>query len=123
MRVLLIAAVALAGCASDIMRGFIGQPVSAVVAEYGMPSSAFDMPDGKRAFVWTMQNSVAYTLPSYGTATAYGNSVFATVSPGPTIGSQNVCAYMLYAEQTTPGLDSPAAWTVTGFQPPRSSCE
>ena len=60
----LLAAISLGGCASTIMKGYVDRPISNVVEDYGMPSAAYDLGDGLRAFVWQISSS--YTMPSHG---------------------------------------------------------
>ena len=48
-----VASVALlAGCASDIMKNYIGQPVETVILDYGPPSTILDIGRGERAYQW-----------------------------------------------------------------------
>ena len=55
---LLTAAAILMGCASQIMSGFVGKPMTAVVGQYGFPAVSYDVDTNKRAFVWQINNSV-----------------------------------------------------------------
>lgn len=116
----------LVGCASDVMRGYVGSPLTEPVLDYGPPAFAFDTGQGSRAFVWRMQSAV--TLPGSASTTAsafpIGNStsVYANtiINPPQTILSD--CAYALYAERIS-DAEGPAAWRVTGFRKPRLGCE
>ena len=47
----------LIGCASEIMKGYVGRPVQDVMLDYGAPTNAFDMGDGRRAFQWIIHSS------------------------------------------------------------------
>lgn len=51
-----LAALGLTSCATNIMEGFVGQPLQAGIARYGPPEVVFDMPDGRRAFQWRMES-------------------------------------------------------------------
>lgn len=123
-RILAIAAaVALTGCASQIMSGFVGQPLQQAMVKYGPPSNAFDMPDGRRAFQWAMSST--YVTPTYSTTTGnaygYGNSVNwqtnTQITGGVPITSK--CAYTLYGRWS----DGANAWIVEGFEKPSFACE
>jgi len=123
MRVVLFAALALGGCASSIMEGFVGDPLQTAMVRYGPPQNAFDMGDGRRAFQWSMTSS--YTTPTQvtntGNAYPIGNTVWWTqntqISGGQTFNSE--CIYTLYGSWD----DSASVWRVTGFEKPDWTCE
>ncbi len=112
---------ALAGCASNIMQGYVGKPIQAAMVDYGPPVNAFDMGDGRRAFQWSMTStSTAPTFVSNsGSATPVGNSVWWTqntqISGGGT--TTRECLYTLY------GRWSGSAWVIEDFEKPRLLCE
>ncbi len=128
----------ISGCASQIMQGYVGQTVADVMGDYGMPATAFDMPDGTRAFLWQMGQSSSYGGNSYTTGsyigntsaygygnTAYANTtgnMFATTYTSPVFTTTSTCGYMLYAKKVA-DLDSPAAWKIVSFKKPRLDCE
>jgi hypothetical protein len=124
-RVALIAAafVMLSGCASTIMKNYVGQPLQIPMLDYGTPANAFDMPDGSRAFQWVLSST--YTPPvtatNTGNAYAVGNSVLWTqrtqINGGQPITSQ--CAYTMFARWD----DAQNAWVITGFRKPKLMCE
>lgn len=95
-----VSLLSLAGCASQIMQGYIGQDVREVMLDYGPPANAFDMGDGRRAFQWVMQNS--YSTPTTASSTArvnnYGYSTWVTtnttITEGRTVNSK--CVYTLF---------------------------
>ena len=111
------------GCASRIMQSYIGQPISAVVEDYGMPSGAFDTDLGKRAFIWSMSVNVLIpgTTTTYGTAV--GNQLFMNSYSSPGIMTSDSCNYVLYAERHRTDIEGPAAWVVTSFKKPSFWCE
>lgn len=124
VRVAIIAlALAVGGCASTVMKGYVGQPLQAAMVDYGPPESAFDMGDGRRAFQWSMTSSGQ--APTYvtntGRAVPVGNSVWWTqntqISGGGTVTSK--CLYTLYARWD----DGSSSWRVEGFEKPRFMCE
>jgi hypothetical protein len=120
---LIISTILVSGCASQIMKGYVGKPISNVVEDYGMPSGSFEVEVGKRAFIWQMNDS--YVIPGHtnSTGTIVGNSVFTNTYTSPPVISTNRCAYVLYAAQTRTDIEGPAAWTVTGFKKPKLDCE
>lgn len=116
-------AVLSAGCASTIMKGYIGQPLQAAMVDYGPPANAFDMGDGRRAFQWSKRSTS--TMPTYvtnsGAATPVGNAVWWTqntqIMGGGTVTSE--CLYTLYTRWD----DTAKSWRVEGFEKPRYACE
>lgn len=118
-----ILALLLAGCASQAMRRYMGQPVQAAMARNGPPTNAFDMPDGRRAFQWA--RSGQYTTPTYanstGNAQAIGNAVWWTQNTAITGGQtyQMRCLYTVYARWN----EGSRAWIIEGFEPIPYECE
>ena len=53
-RLFLLLALATTACASDIMQGYVGRDITAVIATYGEPYRRFDLPDGRVAYQWRM---------------------------------------------------------------------
>jgi len=106
-----------AGCASDIMKGYVGQPIEAAIADYGPPISSFDLGDGRRAFQWRqVHNDV---VPGRSRVdirdTRYGERRVETITPGYV--ESRECFYTLYA---TP---RDGRWFVTDFRKPSLMCE
>lgn len=118
-----IIALALSGCASQIMKGYVGQPLQMAMVDHGPPVNAFDMPDGTRAFQWVKKRSFVMPVSSYqsGNASVVGNTVWWTqntrISGGQPIHSE--CAYTMFARWD----EGANAWMLTGFQKPRWACE
>lgn len=108
MLMVLGACMTLAGCASSTLKGYIGQPVSVAIEDYGMPSGNFDIDVGKKAFVWNVDSN--YVIASHSETM-------------PAIAGTTRCAYILYATQTRNDIEGPMAWTVTGFKKPKLDCE
>jgi len=123
MTVMMSAALSLAGCASSIMKGYVGEPLQAAMVDYGPPANAFDMGDGRRAFQWSMTStSTAPTMVrNSGTAVPLGNSVWWTqntqISGGGTATTE--CLYTLYARWDQQTM----VWRVEAFEKPRLFCE
>lgn len=105
------------GCASDVMRDYVGRDITSVIAQYGPPTYEFDMPDGRRAFQWerlethhvpetTIYEEKSNRRRTRGSSITLGGHV-----------EEEVCFYTMYAE---PG---PAdSWRVVGFEKPRLEC-
>src|SRR3546814_17419814 len=87
------------GCASQIMKSYIGKDVREAVLDYGPPANAIDLGGDKRAFQWVMNSR--YTTPVTATTTgsvnSYGPTAWVntntTVTGGQTINSS--CIYTL----------------------------
>jgi len=120
---LLALAVLLTGCASQIMSGFVGKPVTAVIGQYGFPAGAYEVDKNKRAFVWQMNNSVVVPGSSFTSGTVIGNQIFANTYTSPAYASSFACSYVMYAEKTRQDIEGPAAWTIVGFEKPSLGCE
>lgn len=108
------------GCAEQVMSGFVGKDISAVVAQYGPPANAYDMPDGRRAFQWRIDKALVMptttTYQGYGNSYGYGTSLTGTATTtGGYMGSR-ACFYTLYA------TGSGNRWTVAAYEPPRMGC-
>ena len=114
----LVVVFALAGCASQIMEGFVGKDISEVQLQYGPPVNVMDMADGSKAFQWRINSVMA--MPSTTTYPGYtsGNLTTGTAytSGGGLISS--TCFYTLFAK-----ANANKSYTVVGFQKPRLDCE
>lgn len=114
---------ALVGCATQIMKSYVGKDVREVMLDYGPPLNAFDMGDGRRAFQWTMDGS--YTTPitatSTGTVSNIGSTAWVnsntTISGGQTINS--TCIYTLFGRWN----DERRGWLISDFKSPSLMCE
>lgn len=118
MKKLLFALFLVAGCASQIMDGFVGQNVNQVMIKYGPPVNVFDVGDGRRAFQWRVDESLI--IPQTTNYNAYTTGNFTTgtaVTTGGYLGS-HTCFYTLYAKQNKPN-----SWIVVGFEKPNLFCE
>ena len=112
----------LAGCATSIMKGYVGQDIRQVVVERGPPQNAMDMGDGRRAFQWAINQSafVPATTTQLATVNVYGNTAIGN-STSTTYGggtSSWTCLYTLYATWDA----GRATWIVQDYQKPTISC-
>ena len=112
----------LGGCATSIMKGYIGQPISTVVGDYGFPAGAYDLDVDKRAFVWSQSMTMVSPGTSTTTGSVVGNTMFAQTYSSPGIAVTGSCNYVLIAERRRTDIDGPAAWTVIDFQKPKFGC-
>ncbi|MBN8872747.1 MAG: hypothetical protein J0H67_07925 [Rhodospirillales bacterium] len=109
----------LGACASDTMRGYVGQDIRMVTLEYGPPVNQIDLADGTRAYQWR-KVSVSTTPPNAITTTdkdKKGRKVQTTQYVG---GTQSVttCLYTFF----TAWNPARNAWIVTGFKEPSFDC-
>lgn len=109
----------LAGCASQIMEGYVGKSITEPMLDYGKPTSVFDLPNGQRAFQWNINNNGVMPITTPTTSTIYGTNGWASVTTNQTnyVPYSNNCVYTLMGEQR--GDD----WIVVGFRQPRLDCE
>lgn len=105
----------LAGCATDIMRGYVGRSPEDVMAKYGPPVDVRDLPDGRRAYQWLDTS----TTTSGGTATTtldrHGKPR-ARTEYSPVTTEEHQCFYTLYAHRT------PDGWEIDSFAKPVFGC-
>jgi hypothetical protein len=110
----LIAALLLAGCATQIMEGYVGKPIQEAMLDYGAPTSRIDMPDGTVAYQWRMTTSA--TTPITANTFGYPNGMSQTVvSGGQTVTSD--CLYTLFVRTGDDGVER-----VAGFKKPSLMC-
>lgn len=83
-RLLVIAIVALSGCASTEMRTYVGKPIEETQFAYGRPENVFELPDGRRAYQYRWGGG-AGVMPGSATTTAstFGGFTTATTSMTP----------------------------------------
>ena len=87
------------------------------MAQYGPPVNACDMPDGRRAFQWRMENAVVMPTTTNYTGYGYGNMVTGNaITTGGYMGA-TVCFRTLYAK------GQGKQWAIVGFERPRLDCE
>lgn len=104
----------LAGCASEVMRGYVGKDITEVVLDYGAPSNVMKLPDGRVAFQWNRRTS--YTTPVTTNIYDYGSYASATTYGGNT--STYDCLYTLFAVP-----NEQESFTVVDFREPSLMCE
>lgn len=119
------AALALAGCATQVMNEMVGKDISEIQVKYGPPVNVMKMPDGRTAFQWRMDQS--FSMPTYATSSTtgnlYGTGNYATYSGMTTTqvhggGVFNqTCFYTLYAQK-----NPRKSYTVTSYEPPTFDC-
>jgi len=112
--ILLAMVLALTGCATQIMEGYVGKPVQAVMVDYGPPAAKFSMPDGRTAYQWRIDTSG--TMPVTANTQNYGNGITTTtVTGGQSYSSQ--CYYTMYARTDAAGVER-----IEGFEKPKMMC-
>ncbi|TPM39004.1 hypothetical protein [Mesorhizobium sp. B2-3-4] len=117
-KILFIAtALALTGCASDIMKNYVGQPVESVVLDYGPPTAVVDLGQGERAYQWRQVSTSAVAGTSSGEVrhTKHGTVYEETETPGYI--ERQECFYTFYARA------SGGRWFITNFRRPKLECE
>ncbi len=123
VRTAALIALLLGGCASQVMKSYVGLPLQTIMAKRGPPMIAFDLPDGRRAFQCVLNRSyqMPTTVTNTGQAYPVGNQVWWTqntqISGGQVIGGR--CAYTLYGRWS----DAARAWMIEGFEKPPYACE
>lgn len=133
----------LAGCATQIMTSYVGEPLTQPIIEYGPPVAAYDMGDGRRAFVWVQKvqvvrpgfvstpgNANAYSTGNVqvvGNQAAYSGNTTVNLYANSTILPPTQFSYdyhyALFARKTRDDIEGPAAWQVVGYNPPKLKCE
>jgi hypothetical protein len=116
-----IMVLALAGCATEIMRGYIGALPEAVMARYGPPDRVYDLPDGRRAYQW-MDGTRSTSLGSGETRTRLVRrgrqppERVTTTRTNPAIVGERRCYYTMYAHRQGGG------WVFEDFERPKRGC-
>lgn len=108
----------LSACASEMMKTYLGKDISEVVMDQGPPAGVMDLPNGRRAFIWTRTETIV--APTYtsinasqsgrwlaGTATTTGGHV-----------SSWDCVYTFIGQPNRTG-----GYTVVDFRKPSLACE
>jgi hypothetical protein len=111
----------LTGCATDIMRGYIGRTPQDVMARYGPPDNVFDMPDGRRAYQW-LEVSESTSPGSEQTRTRWvekrdgRRERVTTTEISPPVSERKKCYYTMYAHRDR------GDWIFDSFQQPEFGC-
>ena len=111
------ALLAMAACASDIMKNYIGQPIESVVLDYGPPTAIVDLGSGERAYQWRKisTNVVSGSTSGEVRDTKHGTEYETTETPGYL--ERQECFYTFYARS------SGGRWFITNFRQPKLECE
>lgn len=119
-----LVSVQLTGCASMIMKGYVGQSLLSVVEDYGTPTSAYDTGrEQERAFIWVMGSTYVSPQVSRTNVGVVGNQLYGSTVTAPATVSTSRCSYVIYAKRTRMDIEGPAAWTVVDFKRPSLMCE
>ncbi len=121
--ILCVSILALTSCASAVMERYVGKLMSEAVMDHGMPSSAFDVEPGKRAFVWSRSMYYSFGGGSTTTGSVIGGNLFASTYVSPAMTTQQTCQYVAFADRIRTDIEGPAAWHITGFRKPSLLCE
>lgn len=107
----------LTGCASDVMKNYIGQPVESVILDYGPPTAVVELDRGERAYQWRKISTNAVSGTSSGEVrhTKHGTDFVTTETPGYI--ERQECFYTFYAHS------SGGFWFITNFRKPKLECE
>lgn len=107
----------LTACASQIMKSYIGAPISSVMLDYGPPDNVYDLRPGERAYQWRQRKTQVVAGQSSGEVrqTRRGRRYEVTETPGYV--EQTECFYTFYARS------SASDWYVTSFRQPSLECE
>lgn len=115
----------LAACATDVMQGYVGRPVEAVMARYGRPDDTFDLPDGRRAFQWieietsTSPGSAVTRTRREPDGAGHGPSRTTTRTEyTPPTQTTNRCVYTMYGRRDP----RTGGWMLESFERPEFGC-
>jgi len=106
-----------------MMKDYEGKQLSDIVLQYGSPISAFDMGDGRRAFMWTYNGQAIVPGTVNTSGTVIGGSYYGTSTIMPSQAINYQCNYTMFARRSRADIDGPAAWTVVGYQKPSLMCQ
>jgi hypothetical protein len=113
------AILALAACAADTMKSYVGQDIRAVELAYGPPANQIDLGAGVRAFQW--QKISVDTTPLTAVTTTDKDGKGRKTTETSFVGGDQTVTKCLYTFLTA---WSPTAngWIVTGFRQPSLDC-
>lgn len=116
--VLVLASMALTGCAADIMSGMVGQGLETAMARYGPPDVQFDLPDGRRAFQWIDVNTTTSSGHVTEKTSHRGGGPKTHVDFTPASTTYNRCFYTMYGRYDA----TRRGWVFESFEPPAMGC-
>ena len=117
--IILIAAVSavLTACASTVMKGYIGAPITSVMLDYGPPDNIYSMGPGQQAYQWRKNKTQVVAGSSSGEVRATRHGERYEVSETPGYVERINCFYTFYTRS------SGSEWYVTSFRQPSLECE
>ncbi|MBY5932238.1 hypothetical protein KUV51_04435 [Tateyamaria omphalii] len=100
------------------MEGYVGRSITEPMLDYGQPAAVFDLPDGRRAFQWSISSWGSVPIVSTDSRTSDGIHDWADVTRTRTIHIpvEETCLYTLY------GVPRGNDWIVTGYRQPSFEC-
>jgi hypothetical protein len=107
----------LAGCASQIMRDYVGGPLEVVMLDYGPPDNVIEIGPGERAYQWRRVNTEAVSATTSGEVRQTRHGERYEISDSPGYVRETECFYTFYARA------SGARWIITNFRKPQLECE
>lgn len=110
-------ATALSACASQVMKSYVGVPVSSVMLDYGPPDNVYDLRAGERAYQWRKDKTRRVAGSSSGEVrrTRRGERYESIDTPGYV--ERIDCYYTFYTK------NSGGDWYVTSYRQPSLMCE
>ncbi len=116
-RLILFLTLAVTACASDIMQGYVGRDITAVIATYGQPYRQFDLPDGRVAYQWRIVEFSARPHETYYYEEDNGKRVTAQITKYDGYVAPETCYYTFYTQV------SGKSARIVGFERPSFECE
>lgn len=109
--------IVLTACASQVMKSYIGSPITSVMLDYGPPDNVYKLGANEQAYQWhrTKTQAVAGDFTGEVHETRRGERYKGTETPGYV--EQTECFYTFYTRRS--GHD----WYVTNFRQPSLTCE
>ncbi|MBP8940283.1 hypothetical protein HW571_23550 [Agrobacterium genomosp. 3] len=117
--IILIAAVSavLTACASTVMKGYIGAPITSVMLDYGPPDNIYSIGPGQQAYQWRKNKTQVVAGSSSGEVRSTRHGERYEVSETPGYVERIDCFYTFYTRS------SGSEWYVTSFRQPSLECE
>jgi hypothetical protein len=108
----------LAGCATEVMKGYIGKPIQEPILDYGPPANIVELGGGRRGYQFQINSSGVIPMSTPSSSTIYGSGGYATVNTQSTsyVPYSSECLYTLTA--TKQG----ETYIVDGYRQPRFDC-
>ena len=116
----LLTTLGIAGCTSQILQGYVGQPVTEVILDRGPPVNVVELEEGRRAYQWAGKSGGFMPVTTPSSTTVFGPGGAVAIVPGT---STSYVPYSTNCVDTLYATRQGSEWIVEGFRQPSLECE